>query len=167
MGPEQEDDPFVRTNNAPKCSDGLVKPKLTRLGEPKLFTWRKVGPAQRVTRLGGVSLLNWFATFCNEMVKSQLARSPRQLGQASDLSIWGNFSPYKLCLSAITFYLSFRSSDGKLLCLVQFTMLTKSRIPEEFLFTTKSFGYQFSSLFLKPTIVGGHFIRIMAESSKK
>ena len=51
MGPEWEDDPFVRTNNAPKCSDGLVKPKLTRLGEPKFFTWRKVGPAQRVTLL--------------------------------------------------------------------------------------------------------------------
>ena len=51
MGTAYEVDPFVRTNNAPTCSDCLVKPELTRLGEPKFFTWRKVGPAQRVTLL--------------------------------------------------------------------------------------------------------------------
>ena len=136
IGTEWNFHPFVRTDNAPTCSDCLVKPGLIRLGDPKFFTWRKVGPAQRVTLLPSqkvdqarrVSLLNWFATFCNEIYEKLVgssAKVARQSGRQVILSFClGQLFSFKRCLSAITFYLSFRPLDGKLLRLVQLTRLT-------------------------------------------
>ena len=49
MGTEKEVAPFFQTNNAPTCSDCLVKPELTRLGEPKFLYGETFDSARRVT----------------------------------------------------------------------------------------------------------------------
>lgn len=44
--------PFAQANSAHACAGCLALTELSRLGEAaKVYLWRKVGPARRVTRL--------------------------------------------------------------------------------------------------------------------
>ena len=130
MVTEWEVDPFFQTNNAPTRSDCLVKLELTRLGEPKFLYGETFRPARRVTLLPSQQSWPCSAGLSSKLVRhvSCLMTSARQgsspVGQASDSCTQDTISPYKRCLSAATFYLSFRSSDGKLLPLVHSARLT-------------------------------------------
>ena len=74
---EKKVDPFARANSARACSDCLALTELTPLGE-SVVTWRKVGPARRVTHSAEptffVSRVNGSPIFVRKCRKCWLAQ---------------------------------------------------------------------------------------------